>query len=133
MEPAFMVENRYSYLVGSYRPPRSAAYESPSPETEFEQKVQSLFLEGQDHLQHEEHTLALNAFRELLALILHTAHPQLPIDPYRFRLELPVDLALVDVLCARSAAMLSALPVVSYELPATAAGSWRRSPGRASR
>jgi hypothetical protein len=52
-----------------------------------------------------------------MSLILHTAHPQMPIDPNRFQVEFPFDLSLIDVLCAKSASVLTAMPVVTYDLP----------------
>ena len=64
MEPVYMLENRYSYLVGSYRPPLSASYVVQDAEGEFEQNLQDLYLKGQEHLHHEEYTLALGAFQE---------------------------------------------------------------------
>ena len=54
MEPVYMLENRYSYLVGSYRSPLSASYVVQDAEGEFEQNLQDLYLKGQEHLHHEE-------------------------------------------------------------------------------
>ena len=56
-----------------------------------------------------------------MSLILKTAHPQMPLDPNRFRLDFPLDLSLIDVLCAKSASVLSAMPVVTYDLPPSVA------------
>jgi hypothetical protein len=78
-----MIENKYSYLVGTNRAPTSSVYQEASPEGSFENLVQSLLLEGQQQLQHREYNLALSAFREVDSLILHTAHPQMPLDPNR--------------------------------------------------
>jgi Tc toxin complex TcA C-terminal TcB-binding domain len=116
-----MAENKYSYLVGSYRAATTASYQAQSPESSFEDTVQSLFLQGQGHLQHEEYNLALSAFRELMSLILKTAHPQMPLDPNRFRVDFPLDLSLIDVLCAKSVSVLTAMPVVTYDLPPSVA------------
>ncbi len=123
MEPAYMNELRYSYLVASYRSPATRDYEVKSPETSFDASVQSLFLEGQAHLHHGEYNLAIDAFRELQALILRTAHPTLPVDPNRFRrFDLPFDLKLVDVLVNRTAETLTAVPPVQYRFPTTMVG-----------
>src|SRR5262245_15582828 len=59
MEPKYMTENRYSY-IGIWKPPVNLAYQAENPETEFEGWAQSLFNEGQLHLQHEEYILALD-------------------------------------------------------------------------
>ena len=119
MEPIYMNENRYSYLVGS-RPRRAnAVYVTESPETEFERHVQDLFLTGQTHLQHEEFTLALQKFQDALALIVHTVHPSMPIDRYWYSdLRFPVDASMIDVLSAKSVELLQKTPSTSYLLPA---------------
>ena len=97
MEPVYMIENRYTYLARRPRAPLTTDYETSTPETVFERQVQQLYLEGQEHLQHEEFTLALDRFRELMALILRTAHPQMPVDPSRlFGVRFRMDVALVD-------------------------------------
>src|ERR1700733_10178890 len=98
VEPTYLIENKYSYLVGTYRRAATAVYQDPSPESTFQNNVQSLFEEAQGHLQNREYNLALSAFRELMSLILSTAHPQLPVDPNRFHFKFPTDVALVDVL-----------------------------------
>jgi tetratricopeptide (TPR) repeat protein len=115
-----MIENRYTYLARRPRAPLTTDYETSTPETVFERQVQQLYLEGQEHLQHEEFTLALDRFRELMALILRTAHPQMPVDPSRlFGVKFPMDVALVDALASRAAEMLKHIPVSSYEFPPT--------------
>ncbi|MCW2528799.1 MAG: tetratricopeptide repeat protein [Pseudonocardiales bacterium] len=116
-----MLENKYSYLVGTFRRPTTSIYQDSSPESSFEDTVQTLFNEAQAHLQHREYNLALSAFRELMSLILYTAHPQIPIDPNRFHFDFPTDLGLIDVLSAKSAAVLKAMPVLKYDLPTTIA------------
>ena len=76
----------------------SAITRLPPPQTDFEKKVQQLYLQGNSNLQNEEYNLALNAFRQLENLILTTVHPTLPIDSsylnpaFRF----PVDISLLD-------------------------------------
>ncbi len=122
VQPSYLRENTYSYLVGTFRPATTAVYQETTAETAFQDTVQSLFMEGQQHLQHREYNLARSAFRELMALILHTANPQIPVDPNRARVDFPMDPSLVDVLSARSVAVMSALPVVRYDLP-TSIGS----------
>jgi len=120
MEPVYMNENRYSYLVASWRPATSAHYETETPETAFEKQVQALFMEGQAYLQREEFMLALRAFRELMAIILHTANPKMPVDPNRFPgLSFPLDTALVDTLTQKSAEILQKTPVVGYKFPSS--------------
>lgn len=119
MEPQYMLENRYSY-IGVWKPPVNVDYQAESPETEFEQRVQGLFNEGQIHLQHEEYILALDKFKELMGLILKTVHPKMPIDPNRFsRFDFPRDLALVDVFAAKATDILKKTPLVKYTFPAT--------------
>jgi len=102
-----MNENRYSYLVGFWKPSVNADYEAESPETEFEWRVQTLFMEGQTYLHREEYLLALQAFRELTALILRTANPQMPVDPNQIPwIAFPMDVTLVDTLTAKTAEIL---------------------------
>src|SRR5215217_4467512 len=104
MEPQYMIENRYTYHVGSWRRPANSAYVSENPQGAFEQHLQELFLTGQTHLQHEEFTLALQKFQEAMALILYTIHPAMPLDPSLFnRFKFPSDLRLLDPLVARTA------------------------------
>jgi len=120
MEPVYMLENRYSYLVGSYRSPLSASYVVQDAEGEFEQNLQDLYLKGQEHLHHEEYTLALGAFQEAMAVILRTVHPTMPIDPNQIgRFKFPVDATLVDTLIAKTAAMLVSRKPVTYQFPAS--------------
>ncbi|MCA9285598.1 MAG: hypothetical protein KDA22_10300 [Phycisphaerales bacterium] len=120
MEPVYMNENRYSYLVGSWRKPATSAYVVETPESQFEQNMQSLFLEGQAHLHHEEYTLALNCFQEARALILHTVHPALPLDPSQLRIfEFPMDVTLVETLVGKTADILLKMTPVAYEMPAS--------------
>ncbi len=121
MEPKYQLENKYSYLVGTFRRASTSVYQEASAESSFEDNVQSLFMEAQQHLQHREYNLALSAFRELMSLILLTADPQVPVDPNRFHLAFPMDIALIDVLSAKSVAVLKAMPVVRYDLPNTIA------------
>ncbi|MGH7526455.1 MAG: hypothetical protein ACREMX_07100 [Gemmatimonadales bacterium] len=118
MEPIYMNENRYSFQVASWRPPTSIDYEVETPESTFEMRIQELFMEGQSYLQREEFMLALRAFRELMALILHTADPKMPLDPNRFpMLRFPVDTVLVDALARKTAEILQKTPVDGYRLP----------------
>ncbi len=120
MEPIYMNENRYSYLVASWRPPSNADYETESPETAFERRVHSLFMEGQAYLHREEFMLALRAFHEVMALILRTANPKMPVDPNQFpRLRFPVDLALVDTLVQKVAEILQNTPILGYKFPSS--------------
>jgi hypothetical protein len=81
MEPQYMNENRYSYLIGSFARPASSIYVVEQPEGRFEQHLQDLFLTGQAYLQKEEYTLALSSFQEASATILRIVHPNLSVDP----------------------------------------------------
>src|SRR5215207_520232 len=118
MEPIYMNEDRYSYLVASWRPPAIVDYEVETPETTFERRVQDLFMEGQNHLHHEEFILALQAFRELMALILRTANPRMLVDPNQFPgLLFPLDVNLVDTLAQKTAEILQKTPFVTYKFP----------------
>jgi len=112
VEPVYMNENRYSYMVGSYKPASSGNYLAESPETGFERLVHSMYMEGQLCLHHEEYLLALNTFRELMALILHTANPQMPVDPNAIGpLIFPLDVALIDVFARKAAEILRETPI----------------------
>jgi hypothetical protein len=118
MEPVYMNENRYSYLVSSYKAPSTGNYQAESPETAFEMAVHRLYLEGMDYLHNEEYLLALNAFRELMALILHVADPQMPVDPNLWPgLIFPKDSALLEVLIAKSAEILIEIPEPRWDFP----------------
>lgn len=120
MEPVYMKENRYSYLAGSWRPPAMIDYEAESPETEFEWQVHQLFMEGQAHLHHEEFVMALNAFREVMALILHTVNPKMPFDPNQLPwVVFPIDSLLIDTLSAKTAEILLKTPVPEYLFPSS--------------
>jgi receptor-binding and translocation channel-forming TcA subunit of Tc toxin len=119
-EPLYMNENRYTYLVGSWQRPASSVYVVQNPENDFEEHLQELFLNGQSHLQQEEHTLALQSFQEAMALILRTVHPTVPLDPgligkFRF----PLDRSLLDSLVAQTATILGKTPPRTYALPAS--------------
>jgi tetratricopeptide (TPR) repeat protein len=118
MEPVYFKENRYTYLVGSWRRPASSSYVVADPEGAFEQKLQELFLEGQAHLHHEEYTLALQAFQEALALILRTVHPTMPVDPNQLGpFHFPVDVTFLDPLVLKTAEILSKTVPVKYGFP----------------
>jgi Tc toxin complex TcA C-terminal TcB-binding domain len=119
MEPQYMVENKYTYLVGPIRAAASSIFVNPSPEATFENTVQSLFSDAQQHLQDHEYNLALDAFRELMALILRTTDPRIPVDPNRAHFTFPMDIALVDTFISKSVDILKALPVVQYALPSS--------------
>ena len=119
MEPHYFAENRYSY-IGVRRPPANVDYQADSPETQFERRVQSLFNEGQVHLQHEEYALALDKFKELMSLILVTAHPRMPINPIFIDiLDFPRDIALIDTFSAKPADILKKTPLTRYDFPPT--------------
>jgi hypothetical protein len=118
MEPVYMNENRYTYLVGSYRASSTGNYQAESPETQFEKEVQALYLDGQEYLHREEYYLALQSFQELMALILHIADPEMPIDPNVFPVfAAPLHLELLDVLANTAATILEETPVIRYEFP----------------
>jgi hypothetical protein len=122
MEPVYMAENRYSYLL-RWRQPASADYESEVPETQFERTVQTLFSEGQRHLVNEEYYLALNKFREVVALILKTVHPKMPVDPSSIpSLTFPFDPGLVEVLAVKTADLLKRTPATEYAFPTSMVG-----------
>jgi hypothetical protein len=115
-----MDENRYSHLVGIYRPPASVVYVPETPEGAFQQHMQQQFLEGQANLQREEYALALQAFQEAMALILRTVHPAMPVDPNQIgRIRFPAELSLLDALTAKSADMLRKTPDVRMTFPTT--------------
>jgi len=115
--PTYMAERRYSYHVAVARPPASTAYEVASPESEYEHYVRDLFLEGQQHLHHEEYALALDAFEELQLSILNTAHPEMPVDSSIFSGRFPYDAELVEILATQAGEMLRATPATEYSFP----------------
>jgi hypothetical protein len=118
MKPAYFDEKRYSYHVFQWRPALFSDYQAADPQSDFEKRVQQLYLQGNGYLQNEEYNLALNAFRQLQNLILTTVHPTLPIDTYRnpdFRF--PMDVTLLDAFTTKSGEVLSNLPVKSYKFP----------------
>jgi hypothetical protein len=118
MEPKYMNENRYSYHVASWRPPANVDYESQTPESDFERRVQNLFLEGQQRLHQEEFGLALDAFRELQALILKTVHPKMPIDPNQIGpFTFPFDASMIDILSAKSIELMQRTPIPVTKVP----------------
>jgi hypothetical protein len=105
--PAYMIETRYSYLTGVWRRPASAVYVAESPESAFERHLQELFLEGQKRLHQEEYVLALQAFQEAMALILHTAHPTMPVDRNQIGwFEFPFTPALITAITEKTGKML---------------------------
>ena len=116
-EPIYMAENRYSYL-GRWKPPVATEYETEDPASQFELRVQSLFGEGQRHLQDEEYNLALDKFRDLMGLILKTAHPKMPVDPNSIpTFVFPKQVALIDTFAAKAADILKKTPVTDYQFP----------------
>src|SRR5262249_41533063 len=116
-EPIYMSENRYSY-VGRWKTPVSTEYEAENAGTQFELRVQSLFGEGQRYLQEEEYNLALDKFRDLMGLILRTAHPKMPVDPNSLPyFPFPKHLALIDTFAMKAADILNRNPVIHYEFP----------------
>jgi hypothetical protein len=120
MEPIYFAENRYSYLTGNYKPSANSVFAVQTPENLFEQHIQELFIEGQEHLQHEEYTLALQRLQEAMSLILRIVHPAMPIDHiYWYKpLTFPFDISILDVLLSKSLDILQKTPVPIYALPA---------------
>ncbi|MFO1498524.1 MAG: hypothetical protein U1G07_09055 [Verrucomicrobiota bacterium] len=113
-----MNENRFTHLIGSVKAAANSVFVTPSPESEVVDHIEELIVQGQTHLQHEEFTLALQAFSEAQELILHTVHPDMPIDfpqPDSFRF--PVDATLIEPLAAKTAEFLNRLPPTQYSLP----------------
>lgn len=118
MEPSYMVENRYSYLVYNWRPSRNVDYEAETPETTFEWHLHNLFIQGQNYLHREEYSLAYNTFRDLQSLILKTVHPKMPVDPNQFPgYVFPKDISMIDALTSKAADILKQTKVVNYKLP----------------
>lgn len=129
MEPLYMDENRYTYLIGAWRRPVSNNYIARTPQGDFELHLQTLFLEGQAHLQHEEFTLALDAFQEAMTLILHTVHPTMPVDPNLLgKIRLPRMVEMVEPLIAKTAEMLRLATPEQYTFPAALVSSGSRMP-----
>jgi hypothetical protein len=51
VEPKYQLENKYSYMVGTFRRASTSVYEEASQESSFEDKVQSLFMEALGRIQ----------------------------------------------------------------------------------
>lgn len=118
MPPTYLNELRYSYVANARLARLVFDYEADSPESTFEWQVQQLYLEGQTRLQKEEYALALNAFRELQALILKTANPQLPVDPNRKPwFPYPIHVDLIDTLANKTADILTRTPPSLTTIP----------------
>jgi len=118
MEPIYMMENRYSYLVNKWRPSQNTDFESESPETAFELHAHNLFIQGQTYLHREEYLLAYNAFRDLQSLILKTVHPKMPVDPNQFPgFIFPKDVTIIDALTVKAADILKQTKVPDYKFP----------------
>src|SRR6185295_5464318 len=99
MQPNYLSENRYSYLVYNWRPSRNADYEAETPETTFELHAHELLTQGQTYLQREEYLLAYNTFRDLQSLILKTVYPKMPVDSNQIpNFVFPKDLTIIDAL-----------------------------------
>jgi hypothetical protein len=119
LEPIYMNENRYSYLVGSWKRPASTFYADETPEAMFEKHLRELFLKGQTHLQHEEYMLALHMFQEAMMLILRTVHPIMPLDSDSGgQVHFPNDETVVDSLVSKTTDMLLKMKPVQYAFPA---------------
>lgn len=118
MEPIYMMENRYSYLVYQWRPSQNVDYESETPETTFEWHAHNLFIQGQTYLHREEYLLAYNKFRDLQSLILKTVHPKMPVDPNQFPgFVFPKDITIIDALTVKVADILKQTKVPDYKFP----------------
>jgi hypothetical protein len=121
MEPKYLSEIRYSYLVGSFRRARSASYIVRNPQGAFEQHLQDLFLEGQKHLRQEEFTIAVHAFEEAMGIVLHTMHPTMPVDPNTFgKFKFPRDAVMVDSLAGKTAELLMQTATTQIAFPPSA-------------
>ena len=123
MAPRYQIENRYSYHVGSWASGASGAFVTATPQGEFQQHLQDLYVKGHDHLRNEEYALALQAFEETSALILHTVNPSMPIGAGTWRSPFPLELSLVDTLIGKSAEMLRTSDTIRYVLPGVAVSS----------
>jgi hypothetical protein len=120
MEPRYMIENRYTYQVGSWRRAASAPYATETPENTFQDHLQDLVATGQTHLQHEEFARALQQFQEAMAIILHTVHPDTPVDPHQVgSVPFPLDPRLLDPLIAKTATILVKTAPPRYAFPAS--------------
>ncbi|MBC7870112.1 MAG: hypothetical protein H7Y09_04685 [Chitinophagaceae bacterium] len=118
MQPTYMVENRYSYLVYRWRPSSNVNYEVETPETTFEWYAHSLLTQGQTYLHREEYMLAYKTFRDLQSLILKTVHPKMPVDSNQIPdFVFPKDLSIVDALVGKAADILKQTKVPDYKFP----------------
>lgn len=114
-----MAEREYSNRVASPQGPLVGDdYAVETPETTFQLEVYDLFLAGEEHVQHEEYGLALDAFEELQLLILNRVHPVMPVDPNVITgLDIDFDPDLVGILAQQASRMLQATPPVKHDFP----------------
>ena len=62
----------------------------------------------------------LEKFREVVALILKTVHPKMPVDPNTIpNVTFPFDAALIDVLTVKATDIMKKTPLTSYAFPQT--------------
>lgn len=120
MQPKYMLENTYTIYPKLVTASVVKSYQVETPESSFEWKVFSLFHQGKKHLYHEEFSLALDSFRELMHLIFNTVHPTLPPDPNANPYSvLPLLPGLLDPMLKRTAEILRDTPVDRYTFRAT--------------
>ncbi len=119
MQPAYLLENSYSYLIRLQPILGSSDYEVDNPELSFERSVQQQFAQANEYLYQEEYRLALDAYNKLRGLILSVADPQLPPQNRGFiDWTHLVDATMIDPLMSVAVNMLQHTPIVSNAIPA---------------
>ncbi|MGB1250784.1 MAG: hypothetical protein ACPG8W_09250 [Candidatus Promineifilaceae bacterium] len=119
MQPAYFIENRYSFVVDVVQEVSNPQYEVDTPETRFERKVQRQLAVANRMLMRGKYSKALAKFRHLRGLISKVIRPNLPAQVVGNLTWAALDHAnMVDGLVAKSAEMLQKTPVTATTIPA---------------
>lgn len=118
MEPAYFIENRYSFVVDSLRHVTQPNYEVDSPESSFERSIQRQLAAANRLLMTGKYSAALSEYRHIRGLIAATMRPQLGVVNGIFVDHLKFDLTrFAQPLVALSAEMLTKTPPARSALP----------------
>jgi len=120
MPPQYFDEKRYSYHVLANPVSWVHDYQQADPTAAFETQVQQQYASAYDSLKSGQYAKALSAFQQLQNLILTAIHPTFPINSYwNPKFTAPLDATLIDVLAAKTGAVLQGQPVATYTFPST--------------
>jgi len=121
MEPAYYLENRYSFAVDRLKTVRAATYELDTPETAFERDVQHQLALANRLLMTGRFTAALERYRHVRGLIAAVIDPRVTVGNGRLVDWASLDkVQLVDTVVLRAAELLKHMPVSESRLPASA-------------